>query len=155
GRWRASGVGVEGVRSGLNPASSIILAQPWGAGPSRWVFPEERGSPAALPRQPPFASELLQMVLASYASWQHRKESTDALHCKRCIGFCICGVCPRRKQRPQSGGGRRGRRNGAEGGRGGRPAESQGGKQLGCRRVSPRWRRGGDRTKGGFSKEDL
>src|SRR6516162_874824 len=71
-------VRVEHVRSGLNPASSIILAQHWGAGPSGWVFPWERGSPAALPRQPPFASELLQMVLACYASWQHRKESTDA-----------------------------------------------------------------------------
>jgi len=32
-------VRVEHVRSGLNPASSIILAPPWrGAGPSRWVF---------------------------------------------------------------------------------------------------------------------
>src|SRR5262249_14519129 len=45
GRRRARALGrflpvrVEHVRSGLNPASSIILAQHWGAGPSGWVFP--------------------------------------------------------------------------------------------------------------------
>src|ERR1700730_15849460 len=85
---------------------------------------------AALPRQPAFASKLLQMVLACYASWRHRKESTDALHCNRCIGFCICGVCPRRKQRPQSHPERRRRRHGKQGGRRDRTAHRQAGNLL-------------------------
>src|SRR5262249_40400941 len=109
--------------------SGTALAE-GGPRPSRRGFFVGTRVAAALPRQPAFASKLFQMVLACYASWQHRKESTDALHCNRCLGFCIYGICLRRKQRPQSHPERRRSRHGEQGGRGNRTADRQAGNLL-------------------------
>ena len=103
--------------------------EPWRGGPVR---PDEflRGN-AGRPRRC-LVSPLLPSYSCRWFLRAMRRGSTgrNRLMRNRCIGFCSCGVCPRREQRPQSRGERRRRRHGEQGGRGNRTTDRQAGNLL-------------------------